>query len=114
MLSLVVVVVLFSCALAPVTCCLSLHDALPISLLLGPLADRIGRRPVLLGSVVATGPLVLLFVLAGRDHAAEQHGPAPDAVRSEEHTSEPQSPDHLVCRLLPANKKDIARYSRRD
>src|SRR2546428_1505763 len=35
------------------------------TLLLGPLADRIGRRPVLLGSVVATGPLVLLFVLAG-------------------------------------------------
>jgi MFS transporter, FSR family, fosmidomycin resistance protein len=35
------------------------------TLLLGPLADRFGRRPVLLGSVVATGPLVLLFVLVG-------------------------------------------------
>jgi FSR family fosmidomycin resistance protein-like MFS transporter len=35
------------------------------TLLLGPLADRIGRRPVLLGSVVATGPLLLLFVLVG-------------------------------------------------
>ena len=35
------------------------------TLLLGPLADRLGRRPVLLGSVVATGPLVLLFVLVG-------------------------------------------------
>ncbi len=35
------------------------------TLLLGPIADRVGRRPVLLGSVVATGPLMLVFVLAG-------------------------------------------------
>jgi MFS transporter, FSR family, fosmidomycin resistance protein len=35
------------------------------TLLLGPLADRFGRRPVLLASVVATGPLVLVFVLVG-------------------------------------------------
>src|SRR5947208_11484256 len=28
-----------------------------------------------------------------------------DAVRSEEHTSELQSPDHLVCRLLLEKKK---------
>ena len=35
------------------------------TLALGPLADRFGRRPVLLASVVATGPLVLLFVLVG-------------------------------------------------
>src|SRR5947208_7082468 len=28
-------------------------------------------------------------------------------VRSEEHTSELQSPDHLVCRLLLEKKKDI-------
>jgi FSR family fosmidomycin resistance protein-like MFS transporter len=35
------------------------------TLLLGPLADRLGRKPVLLASVVATGPLVLLFVLVG-------------------------------------------------
>src|SRR5207244_13288075 len=33
---------------------------------------------------------------AGRDHA-----------RSEEHTSELQSPDHLVCRLLLEKKKNI-------
>jgi MFS transporter, FSR family, fosmidomycin resistance protein len=35
------------------------------TLLLGPLADRIGRRPVLFGSVVATGPLMLLFIIVG-------------------------------------------------
>src|SRR5947208_13562503 len=32
-----------------------------------------------------------------------------DAARSEEHTSELQSPDHLVCRLL-LHKKDPRRY----
>lgn len=31
----------------------------------GPLADRIGRRPVLLASLVATPPLVVLFVAVG-------------------------------------------------
>src|SRR5207244_11634920 len=41
--------------------------------------------------------------LAGHD--GEPQGPEPlrqdgKAVRSEEHTSELQSPDHLVCRLL--------------
>jgi MFS transporter, FSR family, fosmidomycin resistance protein len=35
------------------------------TLLLGPLADRVGRRPVLLATVTATGPLVLVFVLVG-------------------------------------------------
>src|SRR5258708_29656105 len=29
----------------------------------------------------------------------------PDGTRSEEHTSELQSPDHLVCRLLLEKKK---------
>src|SRR5207249_7624159 len=31
----------------------------------GPLADRLGRRPVLLASLVATGPLILAFVVVG-------------------------------------------------
>ena len=35
------------------------------SLAAGPLADRLGRRPVLVASVVATPPLILLFVVAG-------------------------------------------------
>src|SRR5258708_24812983 len=30
-----------------------------------------------------------------------------DLIRSEEHTSELQSPDHLVCRLLLEKKKKI-------
>src|SRR5258708_30282563 len=32
--------------------------------------------------------------------------PVLDRVRSEEHTSELQSPDHLVCRLLLEKKKN--------
>src|SRR5258708_25138705 len=35
--------------------------------------------------------------------------PAPVTVRSEEHTSELQSPDHLVCRLLLEKKKHTYR-----
>ena len=31
----------------------------------GPLADRLGRRPVLLASTAATGPLILVFVIIG-------------------------------------------------
>src|SRR5258708_29735797 len=38
----------------------------------------------------------------GRVTAAERAG---QALRSEEHTSELQSPDHLVCRLLLEKKK---------
>jgi MFS transporter, FSR family, fosmidomycin resistance protein len=31
----------------------------------GPLADRIGRRPVLIGSIAATAPLTLVFIAVG-------------------------------------------------
>jgi FSR family fosmidomycin resistance protein-like MFS transporter len=31
----------------------------------GPLADRVGRRPVLLGSLVLTGPLILAYLVVG-------------------------------------------------
>src|SRR5258708_28558470 len=44
------------------------------------------------------------------DHGSELSTPLPGLVhsrscRSEEHTSELQSPDHLVCRLLLEKKK---------
>src|SRR5947208_4930745 len=35
-----------------------------------------------------------------------------EAKRSEEHTSELQSPDHLVCRLLLEKKKSSSRFTR--
>src|SRR5258708_32095675 len=58
---------------------LSLHDALPIS------AARFRGRPL---------DRCLLHVVQLRK-----------GLRSEEHTSELQSPDHLVCRLLLEKKK---------
>src|SRR5258708_22976859 len=64
---------------------LSLHDALPISML------RLSRiwRPTSIRSSCRTRR----------------------KSRSEEHTSELQSPDHLVCRLLLEKKKKHVLYS---
>src|SRR5215216_8205180 len=67
---------------------LSLHDALPI--FPPPGAGPSGR----------TAGMSLPVGSGGR-----QGGRAPSVERSEEHTSELQSPDHLVCRLLLEKKK---------
>src|SRR3989454_1581755 len=48
------------------------------------------------------GGVAVLLALAGRTAAAQEHAPA---SRSEEHTSELQSPCNLVCRLLLEKKK---------
>src|SRR5438552_15174565 len=42
----------------------------------------------------------------GEGHSPVVLGQPGDAERSEEHTSELQSPDHLVCRLLLEKKND--------
>src|SRR2546426_4633647 len=70
---------------------LSLHDALPISLdaFLDVLVDN-GERNVRWTTVVA-------------NHRPKQLNKL--AARSEEHTSELQSPCNLVCRLLLEKKK---------
>src|SRR5258708_31528045 len=68
---------------------LSLHDALPISL-----AHRGGD------GVEPHRPAAELV-----DQGA-QDPPVHRVERSEEHTSELQSPDHLVCRLLLEKKKN--------
>src|SRR5258708_19099593 len=47
---------------------------------------------------------VKLYGEAAAEQWARAHG-----VRSEEHTSELQSPDHLVCRLLLEKKKTMMR-----
>src|SRR5258708_29636327 len=67
---------------------LSLHDALPISRRWSPICRRAPRT----GS---RSPREF----AGSDRARCAR------PRSEEHTSELQSPDHLVCRLLLEKKK---------
>src|SRR5438552_6931138 len=56
-----------------------------------------------------------LFRLGGRWRRIHQGSGVPQGLgepgqsRSEEHTSELQSPDHLVCRLLLEKKKEIER-----
>src|SRR5258708_25879420 len=65
---------------------LSLHDALPISLM--------NNRSCW---VFQTG--------SGRSFAWPRCCSSVKAHRSEEHTSELQSPDHLVCRLLLEKKE---------
>src|SRR5258708_40215787 len=59
---------------------LSLHDALPIS----------------------AGVALMQVATLAHDRRSS---PTPRRARSEEHTSELQSPDHLVCRLLLEKKK---------
>src|SRR5256885_11811328 len=67
---------------------LSLHDALPISEIMGSFRPR-GRYP---------DRLPAMFSRAGCRSRAR-------CARSEEHTSELQSPCNLVCRLLLEKKK---------
>src|SRR3712207_8918925 len=75
---------------------LSLHDALPIFLARG-LLQALGRLlQLLLGALLRDGDAVLRDELA-RELAADG--------RSEEHTSELQSRQYLVCRLLLEKKK---------
>src|SRR5258708_18609668 len=65
---------------------LPLHDALPISLSVPP------RR--------------------SKTFAADGLDALDGVMRSEEHTSELQSPDHLVCRLLLEKKKNQSQLIR--
>src|SRR5258708_3445632 len=81
---------------------LSLHDALPICCILKPnqSSHGIGYR------AVATIEVALRFVAARSCGAGESDWRQKRRrSRSEEHTSELQSPDHLVCRLLLEKKK---------
>src|SRR5690606_41404218 len=82
---------------------LSLHDALPISGGAGPAvhaASRGGSRP---------GGVLRGILLLPPDPAAWARPVcAPQAPRSEEHTSELQSRENLVCRLLLEKKKTIS------
>src|SRR5438552_13978438 len=74
---------------------LSLHDALPICVHEVPLVEH--REAAALADL--DGAPILLAV------AEDRAGRRDLRRRSEEHTSELQSPDHLVCRLLLEKKK---------
>src|SRR3712207_6878322 len=73
---------------------LSLHDALPISL------PRATRRPT---DRAGCQPLSTATTTRLGGHTATS------SARSEEHTSELQSRQYLVCRLLLEKKKNSAR-----
>src|SRR5258708_14491029 len=78
---------------------LSLHDALPISRDLG--------RAIRAAKGIRAGVLSV-----NSNHSVHTEAPfggykqSGRRARSEEHTSELQSPDHLVCRLLLEKKKN--------
>src|SRR5690606_39612775 len=83
---------------------LSLHDALPISLLGWGCAVKWSGAYWVAGFAL----LVLLFDLGARRAAGVRRpwaGTVRRDLRSEEHTSELQSRENLVCRLLLEKKK---------
>src|SRR5207248_11353541 len=84
----------------PLIYTLSLHDALPISAVVG-LAARDGLFTLAAGAALFAS----LCVIDAAAHRAVCHGHC-RSVRSEEHTSELQSPYDLVCRLLLEKKKN--------
>src|SRR5258708_31944367 len=81
---------------------LSLHDALPIWQDHVREIRGLGEKDVLNDQVAERGERLARMV-----HVRIRHGRifAHNVHRSEEHTSELQSPDHLVCRLLLEKKK---------
>src|SRR3712207_9550128 len=75
---------------------LSLHDALPICILEARVAAlEEGEAAVAMSSGMGAISSTLWTVLKAGDHV----------IRSEEHTSELQSRQYLVCRLLLEKKK---------
>src|SRR3712207_7269758 len=77
---------------------LSLHDALPIFCLSSRISPRTSTEIFCDRSPFATAVATLAM---SRTCAVR-----PDAIRSEEHTSELQSRQYLVCRLLLEKKKN--------
>src|SRR5207244_10233027 len=99
---------------SPSVSTLSLHDALPILSFFhgGPRRAVVGRVEILEGTTNGRVEVALFVIpLAGGRGCRNHHGDAlsrgpaqgrhfavAQLARSEEHTSELQSPDHLVCR----------------
>src|SRR5690606_41538397 len=84
---------------------LSLHDALPILTLTPPPVDP-GEAPIHIKVtiIISVGVATkLTFTLSNPADRAELA--MKKALRSEEHTSELQSRENLVCRLLLEKKK---------
>src|SRR5207244_13506997 len=97
----------------PATHSLSLHDALPISDAIDPSAVGTYPAGVKTGGGYVWDEVLEYRVWCHPERGAPDHHDGNDYFeafatyadalafsRSEEHTSELQSPDHLVCRLL--------------
>src|SRR3712207_7143056 len=80
---------------------LSLHDALPIYVVGGDRAVALGAQQVLEEDLQREGQAGDVVLRLQRVEAEDVER----AVRSEEHTSELQSRQYLVCRLLLEKKK---------
>src|SRR2546426_3658050 len=88
---------------------LSLHDALPICSFPGGDVYPQGREEGNMRSSVSTRKLrmtLLFMVMLLPSWAFANHIKSPGTWRSEEHTSELQSPCNLVCRLLLEKKNN--------
>src|SRR5258708_18211627 len=76
---------------------------------IGVLRDRLGQQEDRFFATVFFGSallfLAMLFAAAAVIGAVMLLASIAEPNRSEEHTSELQSPDHLVCRLLLEKKK---------
>src|SRR5690348_17772201 len=80
---------------------LSLHDALPISRCPSPRPCRCATAPTCRWPTPPAWPRCA----PPSPSARSSRTTTPGSPRSEEHTSELQSPVHLVCRLLLEKKK---------
>src|SRR3712207_6900769 len=87
---------------------LSLHDALPIC----QHGADLGEERLQRGGAVAREAVVESLVADGHARELPQPLTAEQAPRSEEHTSELQSRQYLVCRLLLEKKKTIVPCSK--
>src|SRR3712207_8949359 len=88
---------------------LSLHDALPIYNLPVPRTSFVGRGREL-GEIKRTLTMTRHLTLIGTGGSGKTRlalRVAADLARSEEHTSELQSRQYLVCRLLLEKKNNI-------
>src|SRR5690606_40618081 len=104
----------FAAPCATVLYTLSLHDALPISLTLRGNLDRVGwgaQRPG--GETMVSkrqhgpvGAFGAFGVWLGEGTWVPGTAAVAERLRSEEHTSELQSRENLVCRLLLEKKKE--------
>src|SRR5690606_41379049 len=97
---------------SPESSALSLHDALPILIDTDPAVVHVQRIPAAKALDVGVQARVAFSVDRRADQRANVFllmlGRRANLLRSEEHTSELQSRENLVCRLLLEKKNNIS------